>query len=88
MNKNLNKQESPKIYQIETRKEDYVSPTTFVPKKVVSITGGIAESIVTSTERILNKEAPFLKKGVVKAIGENQYNAWEMVSDEGGKGHL
>jgi uncharacterized OsmC-like protein len=82
------KSDNLKTYQIETRKEDYVRPTTFVPKKVVPITGGIAESIVTSTERILNKEAPFLKKGVVKAIGENQYNAWEMVSDEGGKGHL
>lgn len=79
--------ENPKVYQVETRKDDYVRPTTFAPTKATPINGGIAENVVTSTERILNKEAPFLKKGVAKAVGEEQYSAWEMVSDEGGKDH-
>ena len=76
-----------KVYQVESRLNDYTRPTTFTPTKAIPVNGAISENIVTSTQRILNKEAPFLKKGVVKPIGEDQSSAWELVSDEGGAAH-
>ena len=89
--KDLHRQKSQKKevtnYQVETRKDSLVQPTGFTPYAATAIDGGIAENVVTSTERILNKEAHFLKKGISKAIGEDKYSPWEMTSDEGGKGH-
>ena len=76
-----------KVYQVESRLSDYTRPTTFTPTKAIPVNGAISENIVTSTQRILNKEAPFLKKGVVKAVGVEQSSAWELVSDEGGAAH-
>ncbi|MGB5445661.1 MAG: OsmC family protein [Psychromonas sp.] len=75
------------VYKIEARVDDYTRPTTFTPTQAKPVNGAISENIVTSTERILNKQAPFLKKGVVKPVGEDQFSAWEMVSDEGGHTH-
>ena len=79
--------QNSKVYQVETRLDNYTRPTTFTPAKAIPVNGAISENIVTSTERILNKEAPFLKKGVVKPIGEDQFSAWELLSDEGGADH-
>lgn len=76
-----------KVYQIETRLDNYTRPTTFTPTKAVPINGAITENIVTTTQNILNKEAPFLKKGLVKPVGEDKFSAWEAVSDEGGSTH-
>ena len=75
-----------KVYQIESRLDTYSRPTTFTPTKAVPVNGAITENIVTSTQGILNKEAHFLKKGLVKPVGEDS-SAWELVSDEGGAGH-
>ncbi len=78
---------NPKIYQVETRLDGYTRPTTFTPTKAIPVNGAISENIVTTTQNILNKEAHFLKKGLVKPVGEKQFSAWELVSDEGGSGH-
>ena len=77
----------PKVYQVETRLDSYTRPTTFTPIKAIPVNGAITENIATSTQNILNKEANFLKKGLVKPIGEEQFSAWELVSDEGGSDH-
>ncbi len=71
-------------YLVTERVEKYKLPTTFDITKATPKNGAISENIMTSTERILNKEKPFLKKGVVKPIGEDDYSAWQMTSDEGG----
>lgn len=76
-----------KVYQIETRLDNYMRPTTFTPTEAAPVNGAITENIVTTTQNILNKEAPFLKKGLVKPVGEEQFSAWELVSDEGGSTH-
>lgn len=73
-----------KIYSVETRLDNYTLPTTFTPTKAIPVNGAITENIMTTTERILHKEKPFLKKGVVKPIGEDNFSAWQMTSDEGG----
>jgi uncharacterized OsmC-like protein len=78
---------SLKVYHVETRIDDYTRPATFTPTKAIPVNGAISENVVTSTQRILNQEAPFLKKGVVKPIGEDQFSAWELLSDEGGAAH-
>ena len=75
------------VYQIGTRLDNYTRPITFTPTKATPVNGAITENIVTTTQNILNKEAHFLKKGVVKPIGEDQFSAWELVSDEGGSEH-
>lgn len=87
---NVNKvsKENPKVYQVETRLDNYTRPITFTPTKALAINGAITENVVTTTQNILNKETPFLKKGTVKAVGEDQLSAWEIVSDEGGADHL
>lgn len=86
---NVNKvsEESPKVYQVETRLDNYTRPITFTPTKATAVNGSITENIVTTTQNILNQEAPFLKKGIVKPVGEDQFSAWEAVSDEGGANH-
>jgi uncharacterized OsmC-like protein len=76
-----------KIYPIESRLDNYTRPITFTPTKAVAVNGAITENIVTTTQNILNQEAHFLKKGLVKPVGEKEFSAWELVSDEGGKGH-
>ena len=78
---------SPKVYQIETRMDEYTRPTTFTPTKAIPVNGALSENVMTSTQRILNREAPFLKKGLVKPVGEDGLSAWELVSDEGGAAH-
>ncbi|MFA6809943.1 MAG: hypothetical protein WCR47_02680 [Desulfoplanes sp.] len=78
---------SAKGYQIESRMDEYTRPTTFTPTKAISVNGALSENVVTSTQRILNKEAPFLKKRVVKPVGEDRLSAWEFLSDEGGAAH-
>ena len=55
-----------KVYQVEKRLSDYTRPLTFTPTKAVPVNGAITENIVTTTQSILNKEAPFLKKGTCK----------------------
>lgn len=80
-------QQDTKNYQIETRLDTYTRPITFTPTKAVPVNGAITENIATTTQNILNKEAPFLKKGMVKPVGEEQFSAWELVSDEGGSAH-
>ena len=79
--------QNSKVYQIETRLDNYMRPTTFTPTNAIPVNGAICENIVTTTQNILNKEAHFLKKGLVKPVGETQFSAWELVSDEGGSGH-
>ncbi len=76
-----------KVYQVETRLDDYTRPTTFTPTKATPVNGAVSENIVTSTQRLLNKEAYFLKKAVVIPVGEERFSAWEFVSDEGGAEH-
>jgi uncharacterized OsmC-like protein len=76
-----------KIYPIASRLDNYTRPTTFTPTKATPVNGAISENIVTSTQRIINREAPFLKKGLVKPVGEKLFSAWECVSDEGGSTH-
>ncbi|KAG1694967.1 HTH-type transcriptional activator CmpR [Nymphon striatum] len=80
------KQDS-KTYKIATRLSDYTRPITFTPTKAIPVNGAITENVVTTTQNILNKEAHFLKKGIVKPVGEDQFSAWELVSDEGGSDH-
>ena len=75
------------VYQVASRLDNYTRPTTFTPTEAIPVNGAISENIVTSTQRILNKEAAFLKKGVVKAVGVEQSSAWGLVSDEGGSDH-
>jgi uncharacterized OsmC-like protein len=79
--------QAPKNYQIETRLDNYTRPITFTPTMATAVIGAITENIMTTTQPILNKEAPFLKKGMVKPVGEDQFSAWELVSDEGGSTH-
>lgn len=76
-----------KAYSIATRLSDYTRPSTFTPTKAIPVNGAVTENIVTTTQNILNKEALFLKKGIVKPVGEDQFSAWELVSDEGGANH-
>lgn len=79
--------EDVKVYQVAKRLDNYTRPITFTPTKATPVNGAITENIVTSTQNILNKEAMFLKKGVVKPIGEENFSAWETTSDEGGANH-
>ena len=53
---NANKvlEESPKIYQVETRLDNYTRPITFTPTKATAVNGSITENIVTTTQNILN----------------------------------
>lgn len=76
-----------KVYQIEKRLDNYTRPVTFTPTKATPDNGAITENIVTTTQSIINKEAPFLKKALVKPVGEDHFSAWELVSDEGGAHH-
>jgi len=76
-----------KVYKIVKRLDNYTRPITFTPTKATPTNGAITENIVTSTQNILNKEAMFLKKGVVKPVGEDEFSAWETTSDEGGANH-
>lgn len=76
-----------KVYQIEKRLDQYTRPMTFTPTKATPVNGAITENIVTTTQSIINKEAPFLKKAIVKPVGEDAFSAWELVSDEGGAHH-
>lgn len=80
--------QDPQVYRVQTRLDDYMRPTTLTATKATPVNGAIAENIVTSTQRILNEEAPFLKKALVKPVGEEQFSAWELVSDEGGAAHI
>jgi len=77
-----------KTYKIAKRLDDYTRPITFTPTKATPVNGAITENIVTSTQNILNKEAIFLKKGVVKPVGEKNFSAWQTTSDEGGAAHI
>ncbi|WP_299874524.1 hypothetical protein [uncultured Cocleimonas sp.] len=79
--------QNSKTYKIATRLSDYTRPITFTPTKAIPANGAVTENIVTTTQNILNKEAHFLKKGIVKPVGEDQFSAWELVSDEGGADH-
>lgn len=81
------KKTSATVFQVEKRLESYTRPTTFTPTKAIPVNGAITENIMTTTQNILNKEAPFLKKAMVKPVGEAQFSAWELVSDEGGSTH-
>ncbi len=76
---------APITYNVGERVSQFNTPTTFTPMQATAKNGAISENIITSTERILNKEKPFLKKGVVKPVGETDYSAWQMTSDEGGE---
>jgi uncharacterized OsmC-like protein len=76
-----------KVYKIGKRLDNYTRPITFTPSKAVPANGAITENIVTTTQNILNKDAHFLKKGLVKPVGEDKFSAWEFVSDEGGSTH-
>lgn len=71
-------------YSVIKRVDSFNQPTTFYPTKSTPENGAVCENVVTSAKRILNKEKPFLKKGVVKTIGEENLSAWQMTSDEGG----
>jgi uncharacterized OsmC-like protein len=76
-----------KIYQIEKRLNNYTNPITFTATKAIAVNGAISENVITTTQRLLNKEAPFLKKGLIKAVGVEQSSPWELISDEGGEAH-
>ena len=76
-----------KEYKVAKRLDNYTRPITFTTTKAIPVNGAITENIVTSTQNILNKEAMFLKKGVVKPVGEDAFSAWETTSDEGGTNH-
>jgi len=82
-----NTMDSQQEYKVQTRLDNYTRPTTFTPTKAIAKNGTISENIVTTTQNILNKEAHFLKKGIVKVVGEENFSPWEMVSDEGGAAH-
>jgi uncharacterized OsmC-like protein len=82
-----NTNQNAKAYQVVKRLDNYTRPITFTPTKATAINGAISENIVTSTQSILNKDAMFLKKGLVKPLGEKNFSAWQAVSDEGGHGH-
>ena len=71
-------------YSVVKRVDNFNQPTTFYPTIATPFNGAISENIVTSAKRILNGEKPFLKKGVVKTVGEENFSAWQMTSDEGG----
>jgi uncharacterized OsmC-like protein len=71
-------------YSVVKRVDNFNQPTTFYPTKATPVNGAISENVVTSSKRLLSKEKPFLKKGVVKTVGEKNLSAWEMTSDEGG----
>lgn len=71
-------------YSVVKRVDNFNQPTTFYPTKATPVNGAISENVVTSSKRLLDKEKPFLKKGVVKTVGENNFSAWQMTSDEGG----
>jgi uncharacterized OsmC-like protein len=74
----------PKDYSVLKRVDNFNQPTTFYPTKATPINGAVSENVVTSVKRVLNKEKPFLKKGVVKTVGEDNLSPWQMTSDEGG----
>ncbi|WP_462325574.1 hypothetical protein [Desulfoplanes sp.] len=82
-----NADQHAKVYQIETRLDEYTRPTTFTPTQAIPVNGALSEHVVTTTQRLLNKEAPFLKKGLARPVGEDRLSAWEFVSDEGGAAH-
>ncbi|MRT92602.1 OsmC family protein [Ancylomarina sp. 16SWW S1-10-2] len=71
-------------YSVVKRVDNFNQPTTFYPTKATPVNGAINENVVTSAKRILNQEKPFLKKGVVKTVGEVNLSAWQMTSDEAG----
>lgn len=71
-------------YSVVKRLDNFNQPTTFYPTKATPVNGAVSENVVTSSKRLLSKEKPFLKKGVVKTVGEKNLSAWEMTSDEGG----
>lgn len=73
-----------KDYSVVKRVDNFNQPTTFYPTKAPVVNGAVSENVVTSSKRILSSEKPFLKKGVVKTVGEADLSAWEMTSDEGG----
>ena len=71
-------------YSVIKRVDNFNQPTTFYPTKATPVNAAVSENVVTSAKRILHNEKPFLKKGVVKTVGEDNLSAWQMTSDEGG----
>ncbi|MDV7186212.1 OsmC family protein [Lutibacter sp. TH_r2] len=84
INAQNNEKPIQKDYKVIKRVDNFNQPTTFYPTKATAVNGAITENVVTSSKRLLNKEKPFLKKGVVKTVGEENLSAWQMTSDEGG----
>lgn len=74
-------------YNVEKRLDNFTRPITFTPTQATPVNGAITENIITTTQNVMNKEAHFLKKGLVKPVGDDQFSAWEMLSDEGGADH-
>jgi uncharacterized OsmC-like protein len=85
-NMQLNKMEK-NIYDLESRFEGEPLVLGFEPSKAKCKNGSFNENIITTSDRILNQDAPFLKEGLVKAVGDTETSTWQVVSDEGGAMH-
>lgn len=76
-----------RVYPVEKRLDHHARSTSFNAAKAMPVNGAVTENVATSSSRILNRQAPFLKSGIVKPVGEATSSAWEMTSDEGGSDH-
>ncbi|WED24658.1 OsmC family protein [Vibrio sp. JC009] len=71
-------------YDVISRKDAGPEPTAYQKTKAATANGAVNENVVTYTERVFNQDTWMLKRGVVQPVGEAEFSAWEMLSDEGG----
>jgi uncharacterized OsmC-like protein len=73
-----------KDYNVISRKDIGPRPAGFQPTKAIPVNGTYAESVVTTSNRVLNDETIMLKKVSVQPIGDSDYSPWQFLCDEGG----
>ncbi|SDW84484.1 alkylhydroperoxidase AhpD family core domain-containing protein [Lutibacter oricola] len=71
-------------YNVISRLDVSPRPAGFTPVKATPKSGAYIESVVTTSNRVLNSETIMLKKASVQPIGEKGNSPWEFLCDEGG----
>lgn len=75
------------VYDLERRMESVPKVVGFEPTKPSCVNGAFNENVVSTSDRILNEDAPFLKSGLIKEVGDAETSTWQVLSDEGGSVH-
>ena len=80
---NGNSYDNYEEYQVIGRNNEALAPTSFKPSVAQTIVGNINQNVVAITEMVKNEKSKMMKKGMVQAIGINDYTGWCLIADEG-----